>query len=136
MKKWQAVMVMTLAWVMGLPTSQAEPQPAPPFASSDKPKENFSDDQLKRFAQAHEQVEQVRERYQAQLKQAVTPALAQQVTQQGNLAMAQAIQAQGLDVATYNRIAQATREDEALRKRIVGFVHHVPAPAQTPASPP
>ena len=136
MKKWQAVVVMTVIWMTGLPVSQAEPQQAPPFSSSDKPKENFSDDQLKRFAQAHEQVEKVREQYQAQLKQAASPVLAQQITQQGNLAMAQAIQAQGLDVATYNRIAQATREDEALRKRIVGFVHHVPAPAQTPASPP
>jgi hypothetical protein len=50
--------------------------------------------------------------------------------------MAQAIQAQGLDVATYNRIAQATREDETLRKRIVQFVHHAPAPTPTPTSPP
>jgi len=135
MKKWQAAMVMTVIWMTGLPVSRAEPQPAPPFAS-DKPKETFSDDQLKRFASAHEQVEKVRERYQAQITQAASPVLAQQITQQGNLAMAQTIQAQGLDVATYNRIAQATREDEGLRKRIVGFVHHVPGPAQTPASPP
>lgn len=89
---------------------QAQPQAEP-----------VSDDELEKFAQAHGQVEQIRESYMDEAQGAGDPDAMAEVQMSMQQEMVEAVQETGLDVGSYNRIAQMLPYDEELRNRLEGM---------------
>jgi hypothetical protein len=70
-------------------------------------------------------VQEVSNVYAPQIENASSVEAAQRLQQEANELMIQAVQAQGLDVATYNEIAQAMQRDGDLRRQIMEMVEDV-----------
>ena len=81
-----------------------------------------SDDELEKFASAHKQVEEIRERYVSEAQSADDPEAVAEVQMNMQQEMVQAVQDEGLDVGTYNRIAQMLPYDDQLRQRVEGML--------------
>lgn len=73
---------------------------------------------LEKFAEAHKQVEEIREKYVGEAQSADNPEKVAQVQMNMQKEMVEAVQDQDLDVGTYNRIAQMLPYDEQLRQRV------------------
>ena len=80
---------------------------------------------LRAFATAMVKVEEVREVYTPQIGEAGNKEAAQRLQREANDLMVQAIREQGLDVPTYNQLAQAMQQDRDLRGRIMELVEQV-----------
>lgn len=96
-------------------------------AQADSQPVAFTQDQLSRFVQADQAVQQVRVRYLAVLlkdQQDKRDSKWSQAAMQ--IDMAKAIKTTGLSLDDYNRIAHAVATDEALRQRIEAL--EAPAP--------
>lgn len=78
---------------------------------------DISSDQLEKFVTAEKEVQSIRQDYAEQLNDTQELEEAQTLQQQAQEEMVQAVQAEGLDVNTFNRIASAIQTDEALRAR-------------------
>lgn len=89
---------------------QAQPQAEP-----------VSEGELEQFSQAHQQVEQIRETYMDQAQDAGDPDAMAEVQMSMQQEMVEAVQETGLDVGSYNRIAQMLPYDEELRERLEGL---------------
>ncbi|MBA3979352.1 MAG: hypothetical protein C0462_01995 [Alcanivorax sp.] len=81
-----------------------------------------SDDELEKFASAHKQVEEIREKYVSEAQAADDPEKVAEVQMNMQQEMVQAVQDEGLDVGTYNRIAQMLPYDDELRQRVEGML--------------
>ena len=86
---------------------------------------SFEENTLKSFAAAMVKVEEVSNVYAPQIENASSVEAAQRLQQEANGLMVQAVQDQGLDVATYNEIAQAMQRDGDLRRQIMEMVEDV-----------
>jgi hypothetical protein len=86
------------------PTGPTAPKATPPATQAKQsPAATFTDDQLKSFVKAQEEVTRLRSSSQA-------PPSAQE--------LAATVQKHGLDAATFNAIGRASRDDPALAQRI------------------
>ncbi|WP_291322382.1 DUF4168 domain-containing protein [Desulfonatronospira sp.] len=83
------------------------------------PDVDVSDAELDKVADAYEAVTQVRERFQQELGEVSDPERAQELQQQAGEEMVEAVEAQGLDVQTYNQVMEAAQVDEELRNKLL-----------------
>lgn len=84
---------------------------------------DFSDDQLQSFAEAAVKLTQIRTEYQSQMQTMETDEERQQLQQQTNQRMAQAVEeTEGISIEEYNEIAQASRADEQLAEKINAYM--------------
>ncbi len=83
------------------------------------PDVDVSDAELDQVADAYEAVTEVRERFQQELGEVSDPERAQQLQQQAGEEMVEAVEAQGLDVQTYNQVMEAAQVDEELRDQLL-----------------
>lgn len=79
--------------------------------------ENISDEQLQKFVASAQQVAVLSQQYSQQLQGASDQAQQQQVVEEANGKMAEAIQANGLTVQEFNGISEAVDRDPALNER-------------------
>lgn len=110
-----AVTAIGLAWspIAGAQTSQ---QPAQQGQAA-----NFDQQQLKSYAVAALEVQQIRQSYAVKL-QGASQQEQQSLQQEAMGKMSEAVQSKGLDVATYNKITQAAQKDPSLANQIEGYM--------------
>ncbi|RQD78605.1 DUF4168 domain-containing protein [Desulfonatronospira sp. MSAO_Bac3] len=80
---------------------------------------DVSDAELDQVADAYQAVTDVRERFQQELGEVSDPERAQELQQQAGEEMVEAVEAQGLDVQTYNQVMEAAQVDEELRNQLL-----------------
>ena len=101
---------------------QQQQQYQNPAAGQAQPQaEAVSEGDLEKFAAAHQQVEQIRESYMDEAQGASDPDAMAEVQMSMQQEMVEAVQESGLDVGSYNRIAQMLPYDEELRERLEGL---------------
>lgn len=83
------------------------------------PDVDVSDAELDQVADAYQAVTEVRERFQQELGEVSDPEKAQELQQQAGEEMVEAVEAQGLDVQTYNQVMEAAQVDEELRNQLL-----------------
>lgn len=109
------------AWAQTAPEAAQPPTQATqttPQAQASEPA-NISDGDIAKFAQAQTEVQGINSEYSQKLQDASGDAQkAQQVQHEATEKMIKAVERTGLDVDTYNQIAQAAQHDAQLRERI------------------
>ncbi len=95
---------------------QADPANPPAMAETSV---DLSDANLLKFSVAMDAVQQIGVKYEAEFQNADDPAQAQQLQQQAQSEMVQAVEAAGLSTEEYNAIAQQAQIDETLRNKIL-----------------
>ncbi len=83
------------------------------------PDVDVSDAELDQVADAYKAVTEVREKFQQELGEVSDPEQAQQLQEQAGEEMVEAVEAQGLDVQTYNQVMEAAQVDEELRNQLL-----------------
>jgi ribosome-binding protein aMBF1 (putative translation factor) len=102
---------LSLGGVMGANVTVAQAQ------------ESYSDAKLQSFAEAAVKLIGIRSDYQSQMGDASSNEERQQLQQQTNQRMAQAVEdTDGISIEEYNEIAQASRNDQALAQKINGYI--------------
>lgn len=81
-----------------------------------------SDEDLGAFARAYVEFHKIRERYEASLKDARDPAERKRILQEARLKAKEAIEKQGLSLASYNRIFAVVNGDEELRQKALKLI--------------
>jgi hypothetical protein len=102
-----------LAFLAGSVQAQQPPATPPPTASS----EDISDEQLEKFSGAFDDIQEIRTKFQQRLESVQDPEQAQQLQQQANQEMLQAVEGNGMDPQEYNEIARAVNGDPEVQKR-------------------
>ncbi|MCK2184882.1 DUF4168 domain-containing protein [Halomonas getboli] len=97
----------------------AATQQAP--AEAQAPAQDFSDAQLQKFADASEQIAMISQDYTQQLQNAEGDEAKQQVRQEANDKMVDAVKNSGLEVETFNAIGKAIQQDPELMQRVQGM---------------
>ncbi|RFA29840.1 hypothetical protein CAI21_08370 [Alkalilimnicola ehrlichii] len=83
---------------------------------------DFSDDSLNQFADSYVDILDIQQDFTARLEGAEDPEQAQQLQQEANEEMVQAIEDNGLSVQEYTEIARAMDTDPELRQQVVELV--------------
>lgn len=97
--------------------------PAAAQQSETQQQVSFSDEKLRSFATAAVKLSQIRSEYQAQMGNAENDQQRQQLTQQTNQKMAQAVQqTDGISVEEYNQIAQASRSNPEVAEKVETYM--------------
>ncbi len=112
-----AVLAGALILALALPMQAQDSQPR----QQQPPTQQFepSQDQLKSFASAALQVQQIRSKWQTRMQEADNAEKAQELQVQAATEMASAVQERGLTVETYKAIATAARDNPEIANRIV-----------------
>ncbi len=84
--------------------------------------ENFDQQELERFADAYVEVGEIHNEYSQRLEEAADPDQAQEVQQEANDRMVEAIQEKGLEVQDYSEIAAALERDPEMRDEVVTMI--------------
>lgn len=79
---------------------------------------NFSDAELKKFVEAQEGINEVREEYMEKIESADSQQKAQTLQQEANNEMVSIIEDAGLEIPTYNSIATAYNSEPKVRNRV------------------
>jgi hypothetical protein len=122
-KKLFLIAIITLGW-MG-PSLVSAQGAAPSEQPGQQPpmQTEFSDNELKAFAEAYVQVNEITGKYAPRIEQAQDPDEAVQIQQEATSAMVEVIEGQeNLDVETYNAIATAVSTDPELGEKITRFI--------------
>lgn len=129
MKKTATLVSILMA--LGLSTSamaeqgtQAPQQAAPqaPMPESNQAAD-FSEADLKKFADVQEDLEGIRSEYSGRLESTEDPDQAAQLQQEASQKMVQTVQDKGLDVDTYSNIALAIQSDPELRDKVQSMLN-------------
>lgn len=117
----QSLSVMAASFVLAtgaaLPTQAQQSQGgmAPPAGQQQV---QVSEDQLEKFAEATDEIADIREEYQEKLNSAGSQEKAQSLQGEASEEMMGAIESAGMTVAEYNQIASAVQMDPNLRSRL------------------
>ena len=104
---------LSLGGAMGASVMAAQPQP----------QDSYSDEKLKSFAEAAVKLIGIRSEYRNQMGEASNDQERQQLQQQTNQRMAQAVETtDGISIDEYNEIAQASRTNQQLAQRINTYI--------------
>jgi hypothetical protein len=79
----------------------------------------FSDDEIDSVAQAYVDIMELREDYQQRMAAVEDPEAAQEIQMEANQRITEAVEAQGIDVETYNNVITAAQRDEALMDELL-----------------
>lgn len=88
---------------------------APPGESAAS---QFGKEDLQAFAEAQQEVQKVGERYRSKLGQGEDPETRMELREQMQEELAEAVRSAGLEVGTYNAIANAAQNDPAVARKI------------------
>ncbi|GAB2782360.1 hypothetical protein GCM10027040_05560 [Halomonas shantousis] len=80
--------------------------------------QNFSDEQLQQFADVSQEIARISQEYTGQLQDAQDEASQQQIRQEANDEMVQAVQDSGMSIEEFNNIGQAIQQDPQLMQRV------------------
>ena len=97
---------------------QAAPAQAPQAQAAPQASGEITDDKVKSFALAMNQVSNLNQKYSAQIEAAPDDAARTEIQRQAATEMGQAVQQAGITPQEYNQIAQAAQNDAELRARI------------------
>jgi Domain of unknown function (DUF4168) len=111
-----AAAVLTSAWLLCVPTANAQ-APAPSPGLSD-PASKIPDDKLDAAAAAMERVVGVQEDYQQRIATA-PPADKERLAKEGNSALVKAVTDQGLSVEEYTSILRVAQVDPDVRQKLL-----------------
>ncbi|GEK72776.1 MULTISPECIES: DUF4168 domain-containing protein [Halomonas] len=114
-----AGMMSSMAYAQDSADATASQGQAP--AEAQAATQNFSDAQLQKFADASEEIAVISQDYTQQLQNAEGEEAQQQVRQEANDQMVEAVQNSGLEVETFNAIGQAIQQDPELMQRVQGM---------------
>ncbi|ATJ81796.1 DUF4168 domain-containing protein [Halomonas beimenensis] len=107
------------AGLMGsLAHAQESAEGAAEPAQAEAQAQNFSDDQLQKFADASKEIAVISQDYTQRLQEAEGEQAQQQVRQEANDKMVEAVEASGLEVDTFNAIGEAIQQDPELMQRV------------------
>lgn len=101
-----------MAQESGSQTQQQQAQQSAPSA------QDFTDEQLQKFADASQQIAVISQDYTKRLQKADDQAKQQQIRKEANDKMVSVVQDSGLTVETFNAIGQAIQQDPELMKRV------------------
>lgn len=91
-------------------------------AQSQGAAQNFSDDQLQQFADASQNIASISQDYTEQLQNASGDEQQQEIRQQANEEMVEAVQDSGMSVEEFNSVGQAIQQNPQLMQRVQGMV--------------
>lgn len=113
------------ALLLSAPASLAEPASPQQLAQSQQSQQaNFTDQELRSFVVAAQEVQQLSVQWQKRLKQAKDDQQkSQQLRQKATQEITQAVRNEGLTVKKYNKISMAARKDEELRSKLTGYMN-------------
>lgn len=98
------------------PPTAETPRPAQPALGESS---DISDDEVARFADAQQKVEEIKGQYRVKVQENTEqPQQAMEVQREAQQKMVQAVKDTGLEVRKYNQIAQLAQYDAGLRERI------------------
>ncbi len=95
-----------------------------PAGTATLQQQDFSNEDIEQFAKASKQVSEISNTYSNKIQAAPSPEEAHTLGEEAHKKMVQAVKASGLDVATYNNIAQAATQDPSLRRKIIEAQSH------------
>ncbi len=84
--------------------------------------QDFDDETLEQFADAYVEVGEIHREYSERLQGAEATEDAQELQQEANDEMVEAIQASGLEVQEYSAVAAALERDPEMREEVVGMI--------------
>lgn len=90
---------------------------APDAAQAEVPTD-FSDNELEKFANVQDDLEQIRKDYSGRLEGTEDPDQAAKLQQEASQKMVRVVQDAGMDVETYSNIALALQSDPELREKV------------------
>lgn len=82
------------------------------------PQTDFNDQELQKFVNAQEGINDVRDEYMEKIESADDQAKAQELQQEANDEMVKVIEGEDMEIETYNSIATAYNSDPETRERI------------------
>ena len=97
------------------PLALAQQQQAPQQAAADI---EVSDNQLQSFADAQGSLSEIQQDYSGQMENVEDPKKANELRQQANAEMIEAVKDSGLTVEAFNQIAQAVQNNPELQQRL------------------
>lgn len=104
-----AFAMLALIWA---PNLEAQ-QPPPP----QQQQVEVDDEELTTFARAYLAVDEIRVEIEQRMQNAGSPEEAQQVQQEGNARMVEAVEGEGMDPQRYSQIGTTLNQDAELRER-------------------
>ncbi|MFC3607501.1 DUF4168 domain-containing protein [Stutzerimonas tarimensis] len=113
---------------LGAPLAQAQAQAQAPAtqgapATGAAPMaQNFSDEQLERYAESLGEIVEIREDFTARLEDTSDVEEARELQQQAQQEMMTAVEDNGMSVEEYNAISQALQTDPDLRDRVIAML--------------
>jgi len=117
-----AIVAATAAGLAWMPAASAQTmqQQSPPQQQMQQ--QNFSDADLKSYAAAAGQVQQISNDYLPQIQSAETPQAQQAARAEATQKMVQAIEQQGLSVEQYNQITSVVRVDPETAQKVTEYM--------------
>lgn len=82
------------------------------------PQTDFNDQELQKFVNAQEGINDVRDEYMEKIESADDQAKAQELQQEANDEMVKVIEGEDMEIETYNSIATAYNSDPETRERV------------------
>ncbi len=116
------VLSIVFIFAAGLSTAsfaQQEYQPEYQPEMMHPPEVDVTEEELDQVAEAYQEVTQIREKYQMELRDVTDPGEAMELQQQAEREMIEAVEDKGLDVQTYNQVMEAAQVDEELREKLL-----------------
>jgi len=111
-----AVAALGAAWLAPVAANSQQPQPTPPGSSDALP--SISEQKLDAVAAALRDIADIKDSYQQKIEQA-SPADRQRLADEGNSALARAINDKGLSVEEYSSILVVAQNDPAVREKLL-----------------
>jgi hypothetical protein len=101
-------------------TAHAQQDPAAPAEQpqAQAPAQDFSDDQLQKFADASQEIAVISQEYTGRLQEAEGEEEQMTVREEANDKMIEVVEESGLDVDTFNAIGQAIQQDPEMMQRV------------------
>lgn len=129
MKKLLTSFTVSLALVAGAPAvyaqSQATQEPTQTDqgtysnpAASGETETNYNDEELRKFVEAQEGINDIRDEYMGKIEDAGSQDEARELQMEANDEMVSVIEDAGLDIPTYNAIATAYNSEPSVRNRV------------------
>lgn len=111
--------ILALMLPTGLPLAHAQqlPRQQPSQQGND-----ISEEELRAFAKAYMELQEIRLKYEPTLKDAQDPREIEKVQREALSRVEESLERQGLNVESYNRILVAVNRDEQLRKKTLKLI--------------
>ncbi|GGY75368.1 DUF4168 domain-containing protein [Marinobacter zhanjiangensis] len=129
MKKLLTSFTVSLALVAGAPAVYAQSQSAQEPAETDQGtysnpaasgevETDYNDEELRKFVEAQEGINGIRDEYMGKIEDAGSQDEARELQMEANDEMVSVIEDAGLDIPTYNAIATAYNSEPSVRNRV------------------